>query len=279
MNLVLITKILQQQNPSIGYGLRIRRNTNPGVGTNIDVRFIVFCFAFIENNYRDTFWRWIERERHLPRVLRDMVLRYRNTETSNCHSLAFVDLLRMYGFVNAMKEVVTLLRRAANLGQFINTSFSWSEQPEGHTYWATLNSRIDSLYRFFRNQPHPQDMLFPDYNISQMRQQVHNAVGVLWERNFFNNFMYDYEALENQRSQRQLEEFHEILRGHNSVGENAENQSASSLDEYLDSLSEIEIPDIDFTATSAPRVVSNAGGIYFMYPSGTVSSITTDNHT
>ena len=45
----------------------------------------------------------------------------------------------------------------------------------------------------------------------------------------------DYEALENQRSQRQLEEFHEILHGHNSVGENTERQPASSLDEYLDS--------------------------------------------
>lgn len=278
MNLVLITKILQQQNPSIGYSLRMRRNTNPGIGTNIDVRFIIFCFAFIETGNSDTFWRWIERERHLPRVLRDMVLRYRNTETSNCHSLAFVDLLRLSGFMNAMKEVVTLLRRAANLGQFINTSFSWSEQPEGHTYWATLNSRIDNLYRFFRNQPHPQDMLFPDYNISQMRQQVHHAVGVLWERNVFNNFLYDYEALENERSQRQLEEFHEILRGHNSVGENTERQPASSLDEYLDSLSEIELPDFEITTASTPRVVSSTGGLYYVYPSATVSSVT-DNHT
>lgn len=278
MNLVLITKILQQQNPSIGYSFRLRRNTNPTIGTSADVRFIVFCFAFIETGDPDTFWRWIERERHLGRALRDQILRYRNTETRNCHSLAFVDLLRMYGFVNAMKDVATLLRRTANLGQFINASFSWSEQPEGHTYWATLNSRIDSVYRFFRNQPHPQEMLFPDYNISQMRQQIHHAVGVLFERHFFNNFMYDYETLENQRSQRNLEEFREILRGHNTVEGNGESQSGSSLDEFLEGLSEIEIPDIDFTAEPSPRVVSNAGGIYYMSPSGTVT-FTTDNHT
>ena len=278
MNLVLITKILQQQNPSIGYGFRLRRNTNPAIGTSADVRFIVFCFAFIETGDSDTFWRWIERERHLPRALRDMVLRYRNTETTNCHSLAFVDLLRMYGFVNAMKEVATLLRRAANLGQFINASFSWSEQPEGHTYWATLNNRIDNLYRFFRNQPHPQDMLFPDYNISQMRHQINNAVGILFERHFFNNFMYDYEALETQRSQRNLEELREVLRGHNTVGGNGENQSASSLDEFLEGLSEIEVPDLEIRTTYRPEVVSNVGGVYYMYPSGTVTFMT-DNHT
>jgi len=236
----------------------------------------VFCFAFIETGDSDTFWRWIERERHLSRTLRDQILRYRSTETTNCHSLAFVDLLRIYGFVNAMKEVATFSRRAANLGQFINASFSWSEQPEGHTYWATLNNRIDSVYRFFRNQPHPQDMLFPDYNISQMRQQIHHAVGVLFERNFFNNFMYDYEALETQRSRRNLEEFSEIIRRHDAVGGNGENQSANSLDEFLDSLSEIEVPDLDLT--TSPRIISNADGVYYMYPSGTVT-FTTDNHT
>lgn len=278
MNLVLITKILQQQNPSIGYGFRMRRSINQTIGTSADVRFVVFCFAFIETGDPDTFWRWIERERHLTRTLRDQVLRYRNAETTNCHSLAFVDLLRMYGFMDAMKEVMTHSRRASNLGQFINASFAWSEQPEGHTYWATLNNKIDSVYRFFRNQPHPQDMLFPDYNISQMRQLIHQAVGVIFARDFFNNFMYDYEALETQRSQRNLEEFSEIPRRHNAGEENGENQSASTLDEYLNSLSEIEIPDIDFTAEPSPRVVFNAGGGYYMYPSGTVT-FTTDNHT
>lgn len=259
----------------------MRRSVDQRIGTSADVRFIVFCFAFIETGDPDTFWRWIERERHIPRPLRDQVLRYRSTETRNCHSLAFIDLLRMYGFVNAMKEVATLLRRAANLGQFINASFSWSEQPEGHTYWATLNSRIDGVYRFFRNQPHPQDMLFPDYNISQMRQQVNSAVGILWERHVFNNFLYDYETLENQRSQRNLEEFHEILRGRRdpAVGGNGENQSASSLDEFLEGLSEIEVPDFEIRTTSSPRVFSNVGGVYYMYPSNTVSSVTTDNHT
>ena len=179
----------------------------------------------------------------------------------------------MYGFLNAMKEVATLLRRAANLGQFINASFSWSEQPEGHTYWSTLNNRVDSVYRFFRNQPHPQDVLFPDYNIPQMRQQINNAVGILFERSFFNSFMYDYETLENQRSQRNLEEFSEMLRRNNTVGGNGENQSASSLDEFLDS---IAISDLNVATTQ--RVVSNVGGVYYMYPSGTVT-FTTDNHT
>ncbi len=211
MNLVLITKILQQQNQSIGYGFRMRRSVDQRIGTNVDVRFIVFCFAFIETGHPDTFWRWIERECHIPGALRDQVLRFRNTETSNCHSLAFVDLLRTYGFMSAMREVATQLRRVANLVQFINASFSWSAQPEGHNYWATINSRIDGVYRFFRNQPHPQDVLFPDYNILQMCQQIRPAVGVLFERHSFNNFMYDYETLENQRSQRQLEEFHDIL--------------------------------------------------------------------
>lgn len=279
MNLVLITKILQQQNQSIGYGFRLRRTIDQRLGTSADVRFIVFCFAFIETGHPDTFWRWIERERHLPRTLRDMVLRYRNTETRNCHSLAFVDLLRTYGFVNAMKEVATILRRAANLGQFINASFAWSEQPEGHNYWATLNSRIDGVYRFFRNQPHPQDMLFPDYNISQMRQQIHQAVGVLFSRDLFNNFLYDYETLETQRSQRHLEEFSEILSRRDPAERNGENQSASSLDEFLNGLSEIELPDFEITTASTPRVVSNVGGVYYMYPSDTVTSVTTDNHT
>lgn len=279
MNLVLITKILQQQNPSLGFTLRMRRNTSQRIGTNIDVRFIVFCFAFIETGDNDTFWRWIERERHLPRALCDQVLRYRNTETRNCHSLAFVDLLRMYGFVNAMKEVVTILLRGANLGQFINSSFSWADQPEGHAYWCTLNSRIDGVYRFFRNQLHPQDMLLPDLDISQMRQQIHDAVGIIFERRVFNDFMYDYGALEIQRSHRQLEEFHEVLRGQSIVGERAENQSASSLDEYLDSLSEIELSDLDLTTASTTRVVSNVGGVYYMYPSGITASSITDNHT
>lgn len=278
MNLVLITKILQRQYPSISHNFRVRRTIDQRIGTNADVKFIVFCFAFIDTGNPDTFWRWIERERHLSRMLRDQVLRFRNTETNNCHSLAFVDLLKMFGFVNVMKEVVTILRRNTNLGQFINSSFSWSEQPEGHNYWATLNSRIDGLYRFFRNQPHPEDMLFPDCSISQMRQQIHNAVGILWERHIFNSFMYDYETLENQRYQRQLEEYGEIIRRHNTVGESAENQSASTVDEFLDGLSEIELPDFEVATATTARVVSNVGGIHFTYPLGT-SSFTADNHT
>ena len=262
MNLVLITKILQQQNPSFGYRLGIRRASPQRSGTRADVKFIIFCFSFLRTGAPDLFWRWIERERHIPRILRDTILRYRTTETFNCHSLAFLNLLRQYDFVSGMKDVVTLLLRTSNLGQFINASFAWSEQPEGHSFWAEMNAKVETMFRFFRNQPHPAESLFPDWSISQMRQTTASAVGILFERNIMDQFFSDYEDLERQRTQQELETFISSL----GVAEGTDAQQ-SSVDEFLNSLP-------DFEGRSTP--VHMGGGLYAMFfPNGITYSTNT----
>lgn len=265
MNLVLITKILQQQNPSIGFNLRMRRTTPQRVGTRLDVRFIMFCFAFLNTGGPDTFWRWIERERHIPRSLRDEILSYRAPETINCHSLEFLDLLGNWSFVSIMRDLVTLIYRTSNLGQFINASFSWSEQPEGHTFWATLNSRIDNLYRFFRNQPHSQDMPFPDLSIGEMRQLVINAIGILWERNALDGFAIDYATLENERNQ---QEFGRV-RLTTAFGESV--LSRQTVDEILDSL-----PDFEWQTYSTSATTAGSGTRYSYLD---ITAVSADNHT
>lgn len=183
-----------------------RRLTNRAIrrATYNEVKFVMFCFAFLQHRgSRSVFWDWISRERHTSQQERRSILNYMNPETEYCDSLGFLDLIDSHQFMNIMRDVIGRMinSNGGNIGQIINGSFSWSEQPEGHEFWSGLNSYMDHAYCAIRRVRRLDDENALSISIEEMRDLISQILRHAGLHSHFNQFFDDYPRLVREREE------------------------------------------------------------------------------
>lgn len=208
MNLVLISKILLENRP-LSFRRYGTRNPDRRLATMNEVKFIMFCFAFLNHGGpRNLFWEWVQRERHLGLSDKRGILSFSNPETSQCDSLEFLDLIHSSSFISTIRVILgrMLSSNGNNLSQVINSSFGWSDQPEGHRFWSNLNADFENVYNCLQQTTRLRDENAPAISFEEMRDHVLAVFRRHGIESRLNQFCNDYPRLLQEREERFLAE-------------------------------------------------------------------------